>query len=150
MPIFDFSFKVGASLKDVQEFHVDTRALKRLNPPFIFVQLHRVDPMAEGSISEFTLWMGPIPIRWRAVHSNIDPQGFTDTQENGPLKFWRHTHHFQSLDDKTTQIQEHIEYEYFAGWRGILSRILFGRWGLLALFTYRKLITRWVLRKEAA
>ena len=149
MPVFDFIFTIEAPLQAVTAFHADTGVLKKLNPPFVIVQFHRIDPIAEGSISEFTLWMGPIPIRWRAVHSNIDSQGFTDTQESGPLKFWRHTHHFQALDDKTTQIQEHIEYEYFAGWRRILSRILFGRWGLLALFTYRKLITRWALRKEA-
>ena len=150
MPVFDFSFKVEAPIKAVQEFHADTRALQRLNPPVVFVQLHRVDPIAEGSISEFTLWMGPLPIRWRAVHSAVGPRGFTDTQERGPLKFWRHTHQFIPVDECTTQIQEHIEYEFHSGWRGIFPRFLFGRMGLFALFTYRKLATRWALREEKA
>lgn len=150
MPVFDFSFKVVAHLKAVQEFHADTRTLKRLNPPFIFVQLHRVDPIADGSISEFTLWVGPFPVRWRAVHCAVGPNGFTDTQESGPLKFWRHTHQFMAVDECTTQIQEHIEYEFHSGWRGITPRILFGHLGLWALFTYRKLVTRWTLRKEKA
>ena len=148
MPTFEFAFTVNVPLDAVAEFHADTRALRKLNPPFVIVQLHRVDPMAEGSVSEFTLWMGPIPIRWRAVHSRVSKNGFTDTQEHGPLKFWQHTHRFTALDEKTTQIRERVEYEFHLGWRGLLPRILFGRLGLMALFTYRKLATRWALRKE--
>jgi ligand-binding SRPBCC domain-containing protein len=147
MPVFNFTFTVNAPLEAVATFHEDTRALKKLNPPFVIVQLHRVDPMAEGSISEFTLWMGPLPIKWRAVHNNVGIQGFTDTQESGPLKSWRHTHRFEALDDKTTQIHEHIEYEFLSGWRGLLPRILFGRLGLIVLFTYRKWATQWALRR---
>jgi ligand-binding SRPBCC domain-containing protein len=147
MPFFNFTFSANAPLEAVAAFHADTSALKTLNPPFMTVQLHRVDPMAEGSISEFTPWMGPVPIRWRAIHSDIGPKGFTDIQESGPLKSWRHTHRFEALDEKTTQIYEHIEYEFPSGWRGLLPRILFGRLGLITLFTYRKWATQWALRR---
>lgn len=142
MPTFDYTFSVDAPLKTVAAFHQDTRALKKLNPPFIFVQLHRVDPLAEGSISEFTLWMGPLPFRWRAVHRDVGPQGFTDTQENGPLESWQHTHRFEIVDENATKLYEHIAYEYPSGLRGLLSRVVFGRLGLMALFTYRKWATR--------
>ena len=142
MPIFETSFTVNAPLESVAGFHADTSALKILNPPFIIVQLHRVDPMAEGSISEFTLWLGPLPILWRAVHSEVGPNGFTDTQEKGPLATWRHTHRFEFVDQDTICICEHIEYQYPLGWRGLAARILFGRLGLTALFTYRKWATQ--------
>ncbi len=142
MPTFDYSFIVNAPLDAVAAFHADTKVIKKLNPPFIIVQFHRIDPMAEGSISEFTLWMGPLPIHWRAVHSDVGPHGFVDTQESGPLATWRHSHRFESVDKDSTQINEHIEYQYFSGWRGLVSRILFGRLGLTALFTYRKWATR--------
>jgi ligand-binding SRPBCC domain-containing protein len=131
MPIFDYTFTVDAPLESVSAFHADTRALKRLNPPPIIVQLHRVDPMAEGSISEFTLWFGPLPIRWRALHSKVSPYGFTDIQEKGPLASWQHTHRFESIGEKTTRIHEHIIYEYPSGLRGVLSRLLFSRLGLM-------------------
>ena len=147
MPIFETSFNVKASVEEVADFHADTSALKVLNPPFVIVQLHRVDPMADGSISEFTLWMGPIPIRWRAIHSDVGPNGFTDTMDNGPLVSWQHRHRFETIDKDTTKILEHIEYEYPAGWRGLGSRILFGRLGLTALFIYRKWATRRVLKQ---
>jgi ligand-binding SRPBCC domain-containing protein len=147
MPTFDFSFVVKAPLQAVADFHEDTSTLKTLNPPFIFVQLHRVDPMANGSISEFTLWMGPLPIRWRAVHSDVSSRGFTDTQEQGPLNFWRHKHRFKTLDEDTTQIFEHIDYEYRSGIKGWLSRLIFGKLGLIGLFTYRQWATRRALER---
>lgn len=141
MAIYKSSFIVNAPLEEVAGFHADTNALKVLNPPFVIVQLHRVDPMADGSISEFTLWMGPIPIRWRAIHSDVSSNGFTDTLEDGLMAFWQHHHRFEAIDKDTTKIHEHIEYEYPSGWRGLTSRILFGRLGLTALFMYRKWAT---------
>lgn len=145
MPTFKTSFTVNAPLEAVAVFHADTSALKILNPQFIIVQLHRVDPMADGSISEFTLWMGPLPIRWRAIHSDVGPNGFTDSLDDGPMATWRHTHRFEAIDDHNTQIHEQIEYEYPSGWRGLAPRILFGHLGLTALFTYRKWVTRHAL-----
>jgi ligand-binding SRPBCC domain-containing protein len=104
--------------------------------------------MAEGSVSEFTLWMGPLPVRWRAVHSQVDNHGFTDTQERGLMAHWQHTHRFESLDDQTTQVREHIEYQHHRGWRGALSRLLFGSPALRALFIYRRWATRQALRNQ--
>jgi len=142
MPTFDTSFTVHAPLEAVSAFHDDTRALKKLNPPPIFVQLHRVDPLGEGSVSEFTLWMGPLPIRWRAVHSEVGPNGFTDTQQSGPLAYWKHTHSFAAVDAHTTRVSEHIEYRYAPGLKGLFSRLLFGKPGLTFLFTWRAWATR--------
>ena len=147
--VFDFQFTVEAPLQAVATFHSDTRALKDLTPPPIITQIHRVEPLAEGSRAEFTLWFGPLPIRWCAVHSEVGPHGFTDTQESGPMKHWVHTHRFTAISDERTQIHEHIEYAHFGGLRGLFSRLLFFRPGLYMLFTARKLLTRWHLRQKA-
>lgn len=143
MNVFEFSFGVNAPLSAVTAFHHDTRALKKLNPPGIVVQLHRVDPLGEGSISEFTLRFGPWPVRWVALHSEVSVNGFTDTQTSGPLKFWRHTHRFVATSPTTTEAHEYIEYEYHSGWRGALSRLLFNPLALRFLFFYRRLATTW-------
>ena len=144
MPTFNYTFTVDAPLNDVADFHSDTSALKILSPGPI--QLHRVDAMGEGSISEFTMWLGPIPIRWRAVHSNVSENSFTDTQESGPVDFWQHTHTFTAISDRQTRIDEHIEYRHFKGFRGVFSHLLFGKLGLLVLFTYRQWATKKALR----
>ncbi len=146
MPIFDYQFTVDANLAAVSAFHHDSSAFQRLNPPPIIVQMHRNDPMGEGSVSEFTLWLGPIPIRWQAVHSNVGPNGFTDTQTQGPLAAWRHTHRFEAIDERTTRINEHIEYAYAPGLKGLLSRLMFSPIPLYFLFTYRKWATKRALK----
>lgn len=150
MPVFDFSFTVPASLAAVREFHRDTRALKRLTPPPTFVQLHSVEPLAEGSVSRFTLWVGPLPLRWKAVHRDVGERGFTDVQAEGPAARWEHTHTFVPRAPDLTEIREHIEYEHKRGFWGLVTRVLFSWPNLFLMFTYRKLVTRWHLRRAAA
>ncbi|MEO2018517.1 MAG: cyclase [Fuerstiella sp.] len=150
MPVFDFRFTVDAPVQAVSAFHFEPGILKTLTPPLMLMRVHRFEPLAEKSISEFTMWMGPIPIRWRAVHSNVSASGFTDTQTSGPMKSWTHTHSFAATNETTTEVHEHIEFEHFGGLRGIRSRILFPRFALLALFTMRKLITRREIRQRMA
>lgn len=142
MPVFDFRFDVDAPLDAVQAFHHDTSALKVLTPPPAIVQLHHLEPLGEGSVSTFTVWMGPLPIRWEATHSGVGPNGFTDTQTSGPMRRWVHTHTFTAVDERRTSIHEHIEYEYFGGLAGLKGRLIFPKPALLAMFTWRKFITR--------
>lgn len=146
MPVFDFRFTVQAPITAVQEFHRDTRALKRLTPPLTIVQLHEIEPLAEGSVSRFTLWVGPLPLRWTAVHRDVSEHGFTDVQSAGPAKRWEHTHTFIPITEIATEIQEHIEYEHRSGFWGLVTRVLFARPNLYLMFHFRKWSTRWHLR----
>ena len=146
MPVFDYSFTVDAPLKTVRDFHRDTTALKRLTPPPTIVQIHSVEPLAEDSVSRFTLWVGPLPLRWKAVHRGVSDRGFTDVQAEGPAAKWEHTHSFVPLTDGRTEIREHIEFEHARGGWGLVTRLLFSRPNLWLMFTYRKLATRWHLR----
>ena len=149
MPIFQYSFTVAATQDAVSAFHHHTSALKTLSPPPMFVQLHKIEPLAEGSTSKFTLWLGPLPIRWTAVHSNVTAAGFTDTQTEGPAQKWVHTHTFQPLSKTETEVQEYIDYEHGRGFWGVMTRLLFAKPGLYLMFTYRMLRTRWALRKSS-
>lgn len=145
MPTFDYKFTVAAPLTAVSQFHHDTSVLKTLTPPPIFAQIHHFDPLADGAKADFTLWFGPVPVRWQAVHTNVSERGFTDTQVSGPLKSWQHTHTFTPVAKNKTEIHEHIEYQYQDGWRGLVNRLFFGKLGLWGLFTARKFITRYHL-----
>lgn len=139
MPVFDYQFEVAASAAAVAAFHEDARALRTLTPAF--VQIHLAEPLAEGSVADFTVW-APIPIRWRAVHRDVGPDGFTDVQERGPMRSWVHTHRFQAISDDITLVSEHIEYEYGSGWNAIVGRIGFSAPALRLLFAYRAWRTR--------
>ncbi len=147
---FTHRFLVRAPLESVADFHRDTRALRRLTPPPIWVQFHHLEPLAENSIAEFSLWFGLFPVRWRALHTDVHPlHGFTDTQLKGPLRYWKHTHSFQAIDVQTTQITETIEYDYPPGWQGFLARLVYSPLALRLLFLYRQWVTRfWLERKS--
>ena len=146
MAVFDYRFTVNAPLTAVRDFHQDTSALKRLTPPPTIVQLHEIEPLGEGSVSKFTLWVGPLPLHWTAVHREVSERGFIDVQSAGPARKWEHTHTFMPLSADITEIQEHIEYEHKHGFWGIVTRILFARPNLYVMFAYRKCATRWYLR----
>jgi ligand-binding SRPBCC domain-containing protein len=147
--VFDYKFTVKASLQAVREFHRDTSAIKRLTPPPTIVQLHEIEPLGEGSVSQFTLWVGPLPLRWKAVHRDVSERGFTDVQAEGPARKWEHTHTFTPVAADITEIQEHIEYAHKQGFWGLVTRILFARPNLYLMFTFRKHATRWYLRRQA-
>ena len=147
MPVFDYSFVVDAPLAAVRDFHRDTSALKRLTPPPTIVQLRSIEPLADGSVSEFTLWVGPLPLRWKAVHRGVSDHGFTDVQATGPAAKWEHTHSFVPLADGRTEIREHIEFEHKPGPWGLVTRFLFSRPNLLFMFGYRRWVTRRALRQ---
>lgn len=142
MAIFQYRFLVHAPVRLVSAFHFQPGILKQLTPPLMIMRVHKFEPLAEGSVAEFTMWMGPVPVRWKAVHSDVTPNGFTDTQVAGPMKSWRHTHSFHERGDAVTEVHEHIEYEHFGGLRGIWSRLLFPKIGLRMLFGMRRTITR--------
>ncbi len=150
MPVFDYRFTVDASVEAVSAFHFEPGILKTLTPPLMIMQVHRFDPLADGSIGEFTMWMGPIPVYWKAEHSGVTSSGFTDTQVEGPMKLWVHTHRFNAIDADTTEVHEHIEFEHHSGLRGLWSRALFPRIGLVTLFTIRRWITRREVRHRLA
>ncbi|MEZ6061667.1 MAG: hypothetical protein R3C19_15070 [Planctomycetaceae bacterium] len=147
MQHFDYRFTVDAPVDAVASFHFQPDAFRKLTPPLTIVKMHRAEPPSDGSVTEFTMWIGPFPIYWKAVHSSVSPSGFTDTQDAGPMKFWRHTHRFAAITPATTEVHEHIEYQHHDGWMGLRSRLLFSRPALRALFAIRKFRTRRALRK---
>lgn len=149
MPTFYFEFTVDAPVTAVSDFHHDPRALKRLAPPPMVMQLREVEPLAEGSIAKFTMWVGPLPIHWTAVHTDVNANGFTDTQVlgEGPASYWKHTHRYTAVSPHQTHQTEKIEYEHGTGFYGVLTRILFAKPSLYLLFTYRKWATRYYVRR---
>ena len=134
---YEHRFTVEAPLTAVAEFHKDTSALRLLSPPPMVVQFNNVEPLEEGSVADFTMWLGPVPIRWVALHSEVDPlHGFVDTQQSGPFRSWRHRHQFRAVNENRTEVIDTIEAEYGS----LVSRFMWAN--LPVLFGYRGWRTR--------
>jgi ligand-binding SRPBCC domain-containing protein len=107
------------------------------------VRFNKIEPLAEGSIADFTMRAGPISIRWVAVHSDVSEQnGFVDVQQQGPFRSWRHRHQFCAIDAQKTEVIDEIEAEFGT----TLSRFM---WlNLPVLFAYRARQTKNQLETE--
>jgi ligand-binding SRPBCC domain-containing protein len=150
MKSYTHRFQVRAPLERVAEFHREPTTLKRLTPPPLIVQFNELQPLNEGSIADFTMWFGPLPIHWIAVHSDVDPsRGFTDTQVAGPFDQWVHRHSFDSLDEQLTEVSDQIQALPGTGlFRGLVSRVM---WlNLPILFAYRAWRTKRALEVSKA
>ena len=93
--LYHHRFVVGAPLADVVDFHRRPVNMRRLTPPPILVQFQqRPDEIFEGAEMRFTLWIGPLPVRWRARFDNVTATSFRDSQLEGPFARWEHVHTF--------------------------------------------------------
>ena len=60
-------FRVEAPLPAVAEFHSRSASMPAITPPPMIVRVHAAPAvLAEGDTMDFTLWAGPIPVRWVA------------------------------------------------------------------------------------
>ena len=124
-------------------FHQDPRALNRLTPPPIFVQLLRDDrkSFSQGELV-FRLWFGPLPIQWVARHEpGPTPTSFIDRMIDGPLDSWQHEHLFRAVSGGV-ELTDRVTYAHKPGLPGLLTRLLFDGLPLRLLFVYRHLRTR--------
>jgi ligand-binding SRPBCC domain-containing protein len=138
---FKHQFRVQAPLDTVHRFHQSMTSFRQLTPPPIIVQLHQAtDKPEEGDRMDFTLWLGPIPVRWLAEFSQVSEHGFVDSQLRGPFKRWVHQHRFHPHPDGSTVVEDLIEAE--VGWSPY-TPIAAGMWlGMPLLFAYRAWMTK--------
>ncbi|WP_060687192.1 SRPBCC family protein [Ardenticatena maritima] len=141
---FEHTFIVHAPLEQVAAFHYAPDAFRRLTPPLLPVQVHHAEPLADGSTTEFTLWLGPLPVRWVARHRHVGPRGFTDEQVRGPFRQWIHRHTFEPIDAHTTRVRDTIEAAFHSHpfW-ALVGRLIW--WGQPLLFQYRAWATQQAL-----
>ena len=102
------------------------------------------DRMADGDAMAFTMWLGPIPVRWVARVEGVSGSGFADHQERGPFEAWTHRHTFVKEDEDTTRIEDEVEarLKQHPLWRPAGPAMWLG---LPLLFTYRGWKTRRLL-----
>jgi ligand-binding SRPBCC domain-containing protein len=144
---YKHTFQVKAPLVEVADFHSRAQSMAAITPPPIVVRMNHVPSvLGEGDRMDFTMWMGPLPIRWLAQIENVSPLGFSDRQLSGPFKTWLHRHSFAEVDENITEVIDEITAELRPQfvW-GLVGRLM---WlGLPLLFAYRGWKTRRLLEK---
>ena len=142
-------FTVRAPIESVRSFHHSASSLRAITPPIIpMTSVEAPDPLRDGAELAFTLWMGPIPVRWTARIEASQPHGFVDRQLTGPFASWSHQHSFTPIDVQTTRVDDHVNYRLKTNpiWWLLGGSMAVG---LPLLFRYRAFKTRQILEREA-
>lgn len=144
--------RLAAPPEVVFRFHESPEALRRLIPPWERMEVvESSGSLAPGSRVVLAGRIGPVPVRWVAVHTEYDPpHGFADRQESGPFARWHHRHRF--LDDGRggTVLRDEIDYEPPFGALGRWAGGWFIRRQLEKMFTYRHDVTRQIVESHHA
>ena len=140
---------IQASLESVMEFHRAASSLASITPPFFFMgDLEAPDPLQEGSLLSFKLWLGPLPVRWQSRIENMNPAGFDDIQVSGPFERWVHTHSFEAASPTSCWVVDRVEFRlrrhpYWFLLGGLMAL------GLPILFAYRGWKTKSMLESSS-
>ncbi len=105
-------FQVKAPLAEVADFHSQSASMGDITPPPAVVKVHEAPArLGDGDEMDFTIWLGPLPVRWKARIEDVSPTGFVDRQLEGPFRRWTHRHSFKPVDEKTTEVVDEIEFK---------------------------------------
>ena len=142
---YQHRFQVSAPLTVVADFHRRSVSMGAITPPPVVVQMHDAPGfLNEGDEMGFTMWLGPIPIYWRARIEQVTPAGFQDRQLRGPFRRWVHRHTFVPVNEQVTEVLDQVEAQLGTGW---FQRLIgMGMWlNMPLLFAYRAWQTRRLL-----
>ena len=147
--IYHHRFEVQAPLNAVADFHRQSASMGAITPPPVIVKIHHApEILQEGDEMDFTMWLGPLPIRWVAAIEDVSPTGFVDRQMRGPFTRWEHRHTFVPVNTTTTAVIDEVTAELSSNpfWRALG----YGMWlNLAVLFAYRGWRTRQLLARNA-
>ncbi len=149
MSIFERSFMIRATLREVAAFHDDPVSLAAITPPPVRVTIQRFDkPVRAGSRVIFRLSVGPFGVTWNGtIAEYVDQKYFRDVQNSGPFGAWSHTHSFVAEADGTHVI-DRVEYEPPFGFIGKLLDPILVKPSLAYMFAYRSRKTREILEQS--
>jgi uncharacterized protein (TIGR01777 family) len=143
MPRFIARSRLPATAGDVFAWHARPGAFERLAPPWENVRTVGPEPdLADGTRRTLRVGLGPLGLRWVAVHRDIRPgRGFRDVQESGPFAAWTHVHSFHPLPGGECRLEDRVDYDLPLG---ALGRVVGGAPTLAkleAMFRHRHEVT---------
>lgn len=96
--IVERTTRIERPVDDVWQWHTRPGAFERLTPPWEQVRvLQRTGGIENGARVVLEVKVGPVPLRWVAVHRDVVPGArFVDLQESGPFSRWMHEHEMTS------------------------------------------------------
>lgn len=121
-------------------FFAQARNLEAITPPWLGFSVLTPEPveMAEGTLIDYRLRLHGIPLRWRTLIAQWEPERrFVDVQVRGPYRLWHHTHEF-APHLKGTLVRDRVRYALPLGSLGRLAHTALVRRDLERIFDFRQ------------
>ncbi len=153
--IFESSVVLDAPIEEVYAFHADPHNIARIAPSWQQTNVLRGKAAAQpGDDFEIAVRMFHLPaLRWHGRWLNADfPTLLIDGGlQAGPFTFWQHRHQFRALDDRRTEMTDHVTYAFPGGWLGKCIGETLGRLQMRLMFADRRKRTHaWFARHAAS
>jgi uncharacterized protein len=106
------------SSNEVFLWHIREGAFERLNPPWYqFKVIERKGNIQNGGTVKIKMKIaGPFHTLWLVKHSDyVEGKQFKDSQIKGLFSSWTHTHLFNSFENSSSILDDHIEYSLPGG-----------------------------------
>ena len=149
--VLEQTTEIRAPLAQVAQFFSKAENLGILTPPSMVFRVETPRPiaMAKGTRIDYTLRLGPFPLRWRtSIEVWDDSAGFSDAEERGPFHCWWHEHRFEAQGEGTL-MRDRVFFAVlprWIGWLGWMERAIValtvGR-RLRRIFGYRSQAMAW-------
>lgn len=132
-------------------WHARPGAFERLTPPWDDVRVEaRAGGLEVGASTQLRLSVGPVPQRWKAVHTAFeDGRLFVDEQQGGPFAAWKHTHRFEDAGEGRSALQDEVDYELPLGALGRAVGARYASNRIEHTFGYRHEVLRLDLLRHA-
>ena len=146
---FERSRELPVPAAEAFAWHGRPGALPRLTPPWEGVTVESATGgIRAGAEVVLRLNLGPVPLRWHALHTAFDDRGdaggmFRDVQARGPFAFWEHTHDIAPADGDPgrSTLTDSVRYLPPGGALGKSLGAGFAGRKLAAMFAYRHAVT---------
>ena len=104
---FQNEFVIPYDRETVVAWYYRSGAFARLVPSFNHVAAEGLTaPVSEGMVNSFKLRVGPLKLKWKALHQVDSARNFTDEMLEGPFGEWRHFHQFISAGQSTRLVDD--------------------------------------------
>lgn len=133
--------QLNCDLQTAWDFFSSPMNLSKITPKdmeFNVLSEQKTNKIFEGMIIDYTVSpLFGIPLKWQTKIIQVEPQqSFTDFQQKGPYKYWKHFHEFIP-NEKGILMKDTVEYELPFGVLGNVVHSLLVKKKLNRIFDYR-------------
>lgn len=133
--------QLNCDVETTWDFFSSPQNLSEITPKdmgFKVVSHYQREPIFEGMIIDYHV--SPflkIPLKWRTRITQVElNKSFTDFQEKGPYKYWKHFHEFIPNKDGVL-MKDTVDYELPFGMLGTIAHRVLVEKKLAGIFNYR-------------